>query len=131
MLKKIYIEWNNLSEDIKWEVIADICGWDTLRWQKKLCDDGLERKKLFGANKESRVIREVPNYLEDLNAIIQAVDKEEEEHNEGWTAKYTYRLLAVSGGYDGGHEFDWDDVHWAAQASAIQRCEALYETILN
>jgi len=130
-IKNTREDWNRLSEEEKWEVVAKLCRWDTLRWERELGDDGLEHKVLRGVTKGNRVVRNVPHYLTDLNAIIQAVDEEEEQHNESWAANYTYRLLEVAGGYTGENEFDWDDVHWAAQATAMQRAEAFYMTMLQ
>ena len=132
-IKNAIKEWDNFSEEEKWQSIAELCGWDTLRWEREFWDDGLEHKVLRGVNKSNRVVRNVPNYLKDLNAIVKAVNEEEDQHNECWAQSYTFRLLDVSAEYDYDRdgECSWDDIHSVAQSTSADRTKALYLTIIE
>ena len=100
--------------------IAEACGW---RWER------LWTGELHGKpTGEQGPFREVPDYLNDINAMHEAEAARDLHHDQRWIETLVHGGLEASGlRLDRTDGWDWALV--CARATAAQRAEAFLKTL--
>ena len=131
-------EWAKMTPDQQRTKVAELCGWTNIRVENNFEYEGghLEKRTLVGNRNgpyDGNLILEVPDYLEDLNAMYDAYGKVlglcgECKTNGFDHLDYIENLCKVMGLQD---QEDWctNEVEAVHNATAAQRAEALVMTM--
>ena len=113
--------------------IAEACGLEVITkpnpenpkaWQAGYFTDEAARTRRLNW-KSSAVVKTVPDYLTDLNAMHEA----EKVLTGGSNSDYGFNLAEVLGIPEARSEWDTDTLQWIATATARQRAEAFLRTL--